>query len=207
MNKTDTLLLEYDKAKVLDIGQNAALERFNEAVREEAEATAERIKKAELGNGDFTVYELTYASSCRCACGVGMAYPENIGMHGAWYCSDILQGRADRNVEHTAPYPFMYYSIKSESQPSQNGLTTRPTGTHVETIPSYACNGCKHTGQGEPYRACQRENLKNIKCSNCGEKYINEDGSSNSKISVRFFHRVARDCEQTKENAQQVTKN
>lgn len=61
MNKTRQLLKEYDKAKLLDVGQNAALERYNDTVREEAEKTAERIKKAEAGNGDFTVCEVSPA--------------------------------------------------------------------------------------------------------------------------------------------------
>ena len=193
MNKTDNLLLEYDKAKILDVGQNAALERFHEAVREEVELTAARIKNAEAGKGDFTVYELVYAAMTRCFCGAGMAYPEGVGMHGAWYCSAILLGQADREVEHTSAYPFMFYEIKSESQPSQNGFTTRPNGTHVETIPTYTCKNCRNTGQSESYRVQNREKLKTIACSKCGETYINKDGSSNSKLEVRFLHHVVKD--------------
>ena len=205
MNKLDNLLLEYDKAKVLDVAQNAALERYREAVRKEALATAERIKKAEAGKGEFNVKKLVFAASFRCVRGTGMAYPEGIGMHGAWYCSAILLGQAKPNSEHTPAHPFMFYEVKSECQPSAHGVTTRPSGTHIETIPTYACTNCKNTGQGASYRVERRENLKAIVCSKCGERYINEDGSCNSKISTRFFHQVVDDTENEKREAKEST--
>jgi len=76
---------------------------------------------------------LRYASTSRCLCGAGLAYPLNSGINGHWECSDILTGRAVPHGEsgwktHTAQLPFAFYEIKSEDQPSANGITTRPRG-------------------------------------------------------------------------------
>lgn len=86
-----------------------------------------RIEKAERMEAKFTPDELVFAAFNRCNCGAGMAYPNNIGMRGAWYCSAILLGEADPRLDtkHTAPLPFIFYEIKSEKQPSANGDTTR----------------------------------------------------------------------------------
>jgi len=70
-----------------------------------------------------------YAATSRCKCGAGLAY-----RHGdtAWDCSDILLGRAapmgqPGSVQHSATYPFVFYEIKGENQPSARGATTRPS--------------------------------------------------------------------------------
>ena len=56
-----------------------------------------------------------------------MAYPEDIGIRGAWYCSAILKGVADRSVEHLPAFSFMDWSIKSEDQCFRvDGRSTRP---------------------------------------------------------------------------------
>lgn len=101
-------------------------DRLNEIHRIEAEAVEERIKKAERGNGDFTLGELRFAATSRCTCGAGYAYPLNIGIHGSWYCSAILMGKAERGSTHQGAMPFAFYEVKSERQPSANGATTRP---------------------------------------------------------------------------------
>lgn len=86
------------------------------------EAVAARIK----AGMPFRDEELVYAARARCPCGAGLAYPQDIGMHGAWDCSDILTGRAKaERGAHTTPLPFMFYEIKSEDQPSAQGATTR----------------------------------------------------------------------------------
>lgn len=73
---------------------------------------------------------LRYAAYARCPCGAGMAYEptgESGRPHGYWDCSAILLGVADEAVTHTAQLPFTFYEIKSETQPSARGATTRPT--------------------------------------------------------------------------------
>lgn len=101
-------------------------EELHKIYREEEKAVAERIKKANMGDGDFGPDELVYAAFDKCDCGAGMAYPHKIGIHGAWYCSYILRGIAQKEVRHTSPLPFSMYELKSENQPSANGRTTRP---------------------------------------------------------------------------------
>lgn len=191
MSKLDTFLIELDKAEANDSGQRAALDRFHEASRAEAEDCARRIKQADLGLGDFTLYELMFAAQFRCVCGAGMAYPDSIGTQGAWYCSAILLGQAAPDTEHTPAHPFSFYSVKSEGQPSVSGATTRPAGTHVETEPHYACHHCGNTGAWPRYRGTDRP--KDLACSQCGTRYLNDDGSSNSKIHTRWFHVVVDD--------------
>lgn len=76
---------------------------------------------------------LVYAATARCPCGAGLAYPKGMGPDGRWDCSDILAGRAipsgqPGSVQHTGLLPFTFYEVKSETQPSANGATTRPDG-------------------------------------------------------------------------------
>jgi hypothetical protein len=87
--------------------------------------------EAKAAAGTLTDAELTYAAAVRCPCGAGLAYPNGIGGHGFWDCSDILTGRAIPSGKpgsklHCDRYPFIFYSIKSERQPSSDGATTRP---------------------------------------------------------------------------------
>lgn len=74
--------------------------------------------------------KLTYSAHSRCPCGSGLAYGKmtksNNPVEGYWDCAAILDGTADKNVQHTARLPFTFYEIKSENQPSANGATTRP---------------------------------------------------------------------------------
>lgn len=194
MSKLDTFLIELDRAEANDAGQRAALDRFHEAAKSEAEATEQRIKRAEQGAGNFTVYELLYAAQFRCVCSAGMAYPDGIGIHGAWYCSAILLGQAAPGTEHTPAHPFSFYEVKSEAQPSRAGATTRPAGTHVEKEPHYACQNCGNVGQWPRYReGVQERPGKEAVCSKCGTSYLNDNGSLNSKIKTRWFHVVVDD--------------
>lgn len=189
MSKLDIFLLELDKAEAADSGQNAARSRFQEAARREAEECAQRLSKAKLGAGDFTVYELLYSAGFRCACGAGMAYPDGIGIHGAWYCSAILLGQADLGTEHTPSHPFSLYEIKSEN--SKRG-TTRPKGTHLEIKPTYACHNCGNAGEAPRYRT-EEDRPRDIACSECGTRYLNDNGSCNSKLHTRWLHVVIDD--------------
>lgn len=87
----------------------------------------------------WTDADLRYAATARCQCGAGLAYaPKDPGDPrlpfkgpSAWDCSDILTGRAVEkgqpgSVQHSDIYPFAFYEIKSEDQPSAEGRTTRP---------------------------------------------------------------------------------
>jgi len=196
MGKLDNFLIELDKAEANDSGQRAALEHFQEAARVEADNCERRLKQADAGAGDFTVYELLFAAQFRCICRAGMAYPDGVGMHGAWYCSAILLGQAAPGTEHTPAHPFSFYEVKSENQSSMRGATTRPKGTHVETEPTYACHNCRHVGRWPRYRdGVDERPHKNLACVQCGTRYVNDDGSSNSKIKTRWFHVVVDDEE------------
>ena len=97
------------------------------ASMDESVAVKERVRIAKLKGGDFTADELRFAATARCPCGAGMAYaPGAMDIQGSWDCSAILMGTATTDVKHEAELPFMFYSIKSEDQPSAKGQTTRP---------------------------------------------------------------------------------
>lgn len=92
----------------------------------EHDAAVAKAERCELKDS-----ELIYAATARCPCGAGLAYATGIGPHGFWDCSDILTGRAaatgqPESKPHCARYPFAFWSITSESQPSAHGATTRP---------------------------------------------------------------------------------
>ena len=111
---------------VMDAGKLAEQElgrRFN-VKSEYAERRLERVLASDNAAA-FDASELIFAAFARCDCGAGMAYPVDIGIHGAWHCSAILRGTASREVKHTPPMPFVFYDIKSEDTPSANGATTR----------------------------------------------------------------------------------
>lgn len=93
---------------------------------QEAHEVNDRLELALKKQAKFNADELIFAAHSRCNCGAGWAYPKNIGMHGAWHCSSILLGTAEKGSLHDAPLPFSFYEIKSENQPSAKGATTRP---------------------------------------------------------------------------------
>lgn len=79
---------------------------------------------------------MTFAATARCQCGAGLAYDDTCVVQpfrgpSYWDCSAILLGDAipmgqDGSVQHSDHYPFAFYEIKSENQPSAQGATTRP---------------------------------------------------------------------------------
>lgn len=104
------------------------LNRIREAEEREVEAKIERCSRMK---DKFALDDLIFSAGARCACGAGLAYPKNVGMRGAWHCSDILLGRAIPSGQegaktHDGALPFAFYDVKSENQPSANGHTTRP---------------------------------------------------------------------------------
>lgn len=81
--------------------------------------------------------KLVYAAHKRCPCGAGLAYEprgeSGKPIAGYWDCSAILLGDAipsgqPGSVQHTGRLPFVFYEVKSETQPSAQGATTRPGG-------------------------------------------------------------------------------
>lgn len=91
-------------------------------------ATKAAIVQAKIDvNEPFKAGELIFAADSRCQCGAGMAYPKGCGPNHYWDCSAILMGTAkprDGKV-HTGRLDFGFYNIKSETQPSAGGRTTR----------------------------------------------------------------------------------
>jgi hypothetical protein len=101
-------------------------ERLTQLHIEQHKGIEERVKLADRGKGDFKLEELTFAAHTRCICGHGFAYPNNCGPFSSWTCSAILRGLAQAGSSHDSAMPFAFYELKSENQPSANGLTTRP---------------------------------------------------------------------------------
>lgn len=113
-------------------------ELFKEADDHVAKAIALRKEASRLHDEELKAKpiaeRLVYAATARCLCGAGMAYDpvavdENSVFVGAlsnfWGCSAILLGTADPAVKHTDKLPFAFWNLKSETQPSAGGATTR----------------------------------------------------------------------------------
>jgi hypothetical protein len=82
----------------------------------------------------FTDDDLTYAAGARCdLCQAGLAHPKDCGVNHQWTCSNVLKG-IGTDKGHQA-FPFAFYEIKSENQPSAQGHTTRPK-KHVHEFES-----------------------------------------------------------------------
>jgi hypothetical protein len=80
----------------------------------------------------YTDDELTYSAGACCHCGAGLAYPKMVKKEDGslvfphcWNCSKVLTGKEDDFEKHDW-YPFAFFDIKSEDQPSAEGHTTRP---------------------------------------------------------------------------------
>jgi hypothetical protein len=122
MNRKEELLRQQ---KELENQLEPIKEELRNIYRQEAEDVEAKIKRAHTLQDKFLADELVFAATARCECGAGMAYPKNTGIHGNWDCSAILLGEADSKLPHSGQLPFAFYSIKSENQPSANGMTTR----------------------------------------------------------------------------------
>jgi len=86
-----------------------------------------RWQASRRNSGTYRASDLMWAATARCGCGAGLAYPHNAGMNSAWVCSAVLMGDPNirRDITH-GHYPFVFYEIKSDCQPSARGATTRP---------------------------------------------------------------------------------
>ncbi len=106
-------------------------DRLRDLRLKKQEAVGEKIKLCHAGKDSFNPDELIFSAYSRCMCGSGVAYPKEIGMRGMWECGDVLLGKAiakgqPGSKSHDGPWPFAFFEIKSENQPSANGATTRP---------------------------------------------------------------------------------
>lgn len=102
--------------------------RRTEEFRAKGAAAEERVAALWASKGTpYTLEELRFAAGARCSgCKLGLAYPKDVGFHGSWTCSGILLGNAPKDETKHDAFPFMFYEIKSEDQPSAQGATTRP---------------------------------------------------------------------------------
>lgn len=104
----------------------AAAKRIQDARDESYQRTFDVVEKMIRDGVPFTPAQLRYAATSRCQqCGVGLAYPLGSGPFASWYCSERLLNPNDENNSHDT-FPFAFYSVKSEDQPSARGATTRP---------------------------------------------------------------------------------
>lgn len=85
----------------------------------------------------YNIDDLKFSATARCKCGAGLAYPKDgsqpeadsvFKMASDWWCYKILTGTDESIPGGHQIFPFSMYEIKSEDQPSANGLTTKPKG-------------------------------------------------------------------------------
>ena len=108
---------------------------MEELIETRAQLMREIVNRHQENNfkekSQYTDDEIVYSATSRCYCGAGLAFPKSCSSKHYWDCADILTGRAipsgqDGSKTHTDKLPFMFWKIKSERQPSSQGLTTRP---------------------------------------------------------------------------------
>lgn len=98
------------------------MDAYHKQSAEDFDARWERFHKH---NEYFKDEDLIYSAGARCdKCQAGLAYPKNCGGNHQWTCSAVLKG-VGTDKGHSA-FPFAFYEIKSEQQPSAYGHTTRP---------------------------------------------------------------------------------
>jgi hypothetical protein len=116
---------QYEQACVTHDEAQKIMDAYHQQKRQDF---ATRWKEFEAGGAPFTDADLRYAAHTRCKeCQAGLAYPKDAGMHHHWDCSRVLKGEVVRAEWDKHPaFPFVFYEIKSEGQPSACGATTRP---------------------------------------------------------------------------------
>lgn len=112
-----------DKIEALQAELKPLQEKLREIDTQEANSCEAKVKACYAMKDKFTPDELRYSREAKCECGAGLAYPKATGLQeGAWHCSAILTGVADKKVLHTGRLPFSMYEVKSEN----DNQTTRP---------------------------------------------------------------------------------
>lgn len=114
---------QYDQAVAVHKQVQDLMNAYHKQQADDFEARWERFNKH---HEYFTDEDLTYAAGARCdKCKAGLAHPKNCSGFHQWTCSAVLKGIGD-DKGHSA-FPFAFYEIKSEGQPSAYGSTTRPS--------------------------------------------------------------------------------
>ena len=102
-----------------------AQEVLNAYHRQQQQTFEDRWEAFKKGQ-PFKPEEIRYSATDRCVCGAGLAYPPSCGSNHQWDCSKVLLQEVKTNEGHQS-FPFAFYEIKSEIQPSAYGATTRPS--------------------------------------------------------------------------------
>lgn len=140
----------------------------------------------------YTDLELLYATTARCRCGAGLAYPmlaEDALKLSAWVCSGVLRGDADSSQHES--FPFAFYKVREETSiNNRGGATTRPKGTVCRTVGYATCPKCNWKWKSEPYDSCGKSHhWYSGPCPECGYA-VGAAGSYSSKdgpaIEMRY---------------------
>lgn len=113
---------QYSEAVVQKDEAEKVINAFHEQKDEDFKARWERF---DINHEVFRDEDLVYSAGARCdKCKAGLAYPKGCDPFHQWTCSNVLKGIGE-DKGHSA-FPFAFYEIKSEEQPSAQGHTTRP---------------------------------------------------------------------------------
>ncbi len=112
---------EYKDALAEREKAEAVILKYGQQKSDDFKARWQRFEHGE----HFTDADLIYSAGARCSkCQAGLAYPKGCDPWHQWTCSNVLKGIGE-DKGHEA-FPFSFYEIKSEEQPSARGATTRP---------------------------------------------------------------------------------
>ena len=119
----------------------------------------------------YTDKEIEYATTARCQCGAGMAYPLDASEAmelAAWHCSAQLKGEVAGGVHDRLP--FAYYKVREETSiNNREGLTTRGPNTRALKQGVATCPECSTRWHSEPYCAHElRHHWLSGPCPTCG---------------------------------------
>lgn len=143
-------------------------------------------------SGPYGVRDLLFAAGARCGCGEPLAYPldHDAAMRaGAWTCFAVLRREVAAYDQH-ATLPFAFYGVKSESSTRLGGATTRPDGSALLAVDTYACK-CGRTWEDPPRPASVFAPQRGT-CPACGTSATHADGSLNADVrgGCRYFVRL-----------------
>lgn len=166
----------------------------------------------------YTADEILYSASALCTCGAGLAYPldhNEARRVRAWVCSRVLLGEValvslemprrlpnapmaperytdTAGLEHSR-YPFAFWNIKSEGQPSAHGQSTRPPGAHLEWEPLCNCRACGYEFVAARRRPVDDARFGGLDCPSCGQAYESANGTTLVGVGVLLKSVVVHD--------------
>lgn len=110
---------------------------------EEIKAERDKAVKEWRAKGASSTFAdgLLFAATNRCQCGKGLCYKEGDGdaTENCWVCIEAY--KANLKGSQSFPYkehtclPFFMYEVKSETQPSADGATTRDEPVEINAVP------------------------------------------------------------------------